>query len=425
MTDASGPWNIGDLADLILGAGRPIEPPAEPAGDSEPRSAAIITQVVLVNSGQDAVAAVGHYADYWSNRGQTVAVAWVGESGIKLGLYDHLRRVEWAGEFAEALRGDPARVIKTLIERHVRRLVVAVVTQPGWQRSPFVRCCASACVLVEPSPNQLVRAYECLKHLNRVRRECTLSCFVQDALSARQATELSSRLQHMGDHFLKREVIFEGFSLADPSPSSNLVEQCYLAADPAGGTAELRQALLECLIAATDSDDATAGEGPVCAAAAVAAPADPADRPEPAVPAGCLPTVRVLRGAGPICSVQQLDGLLGERIEALCSDVSRTCPVYTSPDSGLCFRWVIHRSGIRSLVVTLLGDSSGALEQAAARMHPLQPGDEIIVLAPALSSEHRRAAQALHPNTRLFEVAQMPADHEPAVLLSEVTHALG
>ncbi len=432
MSDSSGQWDIRNLADLILGPGNtpasspgaPV-PPRESAGENTPElkpSEDIISNVVLVDREQNAIEAVSRYADYWSNRSQAVAVAWVGESEIKLGLFDYLRRVVWAGEIIEAVESRRFDELCELMNESLRRVVVVVRAAPGWQESPLVQRCRSVCVLVEPSPDQLVRAYECLKYLATHREDCQLSCFVQEALSARQATELSTRVQEMGERFLNCDVDFEGFSLSEQWPNSNLVAETLISEDGSSSMLRMRDLLLRYL-------DRDRGEE-VC-------PSRPVDESSGAPHTvhitastneevrSVLPTVRAISVQREVRDVAELDRMIGDVIEEICGVGVETWPIYSGATAGDCrLRWVFREGGGRSIVASAFDCARGALEQAAAQMYPGREGDEIIVLARCLSTDYRKAAQSLTTPTRLYEVSQLPPDAGPTLLLKDVTDAL-
>lgn len=432
MSDSSGQWDIRNLADLILGPGN--APASSPGGSAVPRESAsentpelkpsedIIANVVLIDREQNAVEAVSRYADYWSNRSQAVAVAWVGESEIKLGFFDYLRRVVWAGEIIEAVESRRFDDVRELMNESLRRVVVAVRAAPGWQESPLVRRCRSVCVLVEPSPDQLIRAYECLKYLATHREDCQLSCFVQEALSARQATELSTRLQQMGERFLNCDVDFEGFSLSEQWPNSNLVAETLIGEDGSGSMPRMRDLLLRYL-------DRDCGEE-VCPSQTVEDPSAEPHAVDVAVSTSeearsVLPTVRAISVQREVRDAAELDRVIGDVIEEICGAGVETWPIYNSTADGCRLRWVFRDGGGRSIVASAFGCARGVLEQAAAQMHPGREGDEIIILARNLSTDYRKAAQGLTTPTRLYEVSQLPASAGPTLLLKDVTDALG
>ncbi len=432
MSDSSGQWDIRNLADLILGPGnRPASPPGasptprESAREHTPElkpSEDIISNVVLVDLEQNAVEAVSRYADYWSNRSQAVAVAWVGESEIKLGFFDYLRRVVWAGEITEAVESRRFEDLCELMNESLRRVVIAVRAVPGWQDSPLVRRCRSVCVLVEPSPDQLIRAYECLKYLATDREDCQLSCFVQEALSARQATELSTRLQEMGERFLNCDVDFEGFSLSEQWPTSNLVAETLIGEDGSGSVLRMRDLLLRYL----DRDSSEA----VCPSQTVEESSEVQDAVSVKSSIdeevrSVLPTVRAISVQREVRGVAELDRMIGDVIEEICGAGVETWPIYDSTAGDCRLRWVFREGGGRSIVASSFGCARGALEQAAAQLYPGRDGDEIIILARSLSTDYRKAAHSLTTPTRLYEVSQLPPDTGPTLLLKDVTNALG
>ncbi len=432
MSDSSGQWDIRNLADLILGPGntpasssgaspKPRESASENAPDPKP-SEDIISNVVLVDRDQNAIEAVSRYADYWSNRSQAVAVAWIGESEIKLGFFDCLRRVVWAGEITEAVESRRFDELCELMNESLRRVVIAVRAAPGWQDSPLVRRCRSVCVLVEPSPDQLIRAYECLKYLTTHREDCQLSCFVQEALSARQATELSTRLQEMGEQFLNCDVDFEGFSLSEQWPNSNLVAETLISEDGSGCMLRLRDLLLryldrDCCDEVRPSRTVEASSGMEHAVNVTASTHEEVR--------SVLPTVRAIRVQREVRDVAELDRMIGDVIEEICGAGVETWPIYRATAGDCRLRWVFREGGGRSIVASVFDCARGALEQAAAQMHPGREGDEIIVLARCLSTDYRKAAQSLTTPTRLYEVSQLPADAGPTLLLKDVSDALG
>ncbi len=431
MSDSSGQWDIRNLADLILGPGN--TPAPSPAAPVPPRDSAsettsapkpsenIISNVVLVDREQSAIEAVSRYADYWSNRSQAVAVAWVGESEIKLGFFDYLRRVVWAGEITDAVESRRFDELCELMNESLRRVVVAVRAVPGWQDSPLVRRCRSVCVLVEPSPDQLIRAYECLKYLATNREDCQLSCFVQEALSARQATELSSRLQEMGERFLDCDIDFEGFSLSEQWPNSNLVAETLIGEDGSGSMLSMRDLLLRYL----DRDYSEE----VCPSQTVEESSE--EQYTVKVPASTneevrsvLPTVRAISVQREVRDVAELDRIVGDVIEEICGSGVETWPIYSTTAGDCRLRWVFHEGGGRSIVASIINCAQGALEQAAAQLYPGREGDEIIILARCLSTDYRKAAQSLTISTRLYEVSQLPPESGPTLLLKDVSDAL-
>jgi len=430
MSDSSGQWDIRNLADLILGPGN--APASSPGGSAVPRESAsentpelkpsedIIANVVLIDREQNAVEAVSRYADYWSNRSQAVAVAWVGESEIKLGFFDYLRRVVWAGELIEAIESRRFDDLCELMNESLRRVVVAVRAAPGWQESPLVRRCRSVCVLVEPSPDQLIRAYECLKYLATNREDCQLSCFVQEALSARQATELSTRVQQMGERFLNCDVDFEGFSLSEQWPNSNLVAETLIGEDGSDSLLRMRELLL-CYL---DRGEGVHPSQTVEESSGVAPTRNTRASTNEEV-RSILPTVRTISVQREVRDVEELDRIIGDVIEEICGSGVETWPIPNSMAGDCRLRWVFREGGGRSIVVSVIDCPRGALEQAAAQLHPGRDGDEIIVLARCLSTDYRKAAQSLTTPTRLYEVSQLPPDAGPTVLLKDVTEALG
>ncbi len=432
MSGSSEQWDIRNLADLILGPGNaPASSPGasptarESASENTPDlkpSEDVICNVVLVDREQNAIEAVSRYADYWSNRSQAVAVAWVGESEIKFGLFDYLRRVVWAGEITDAVESRRFDELCELMNESLRRVVVAVRAAPGWQDSPLVRHCRSVCVLVEPSPDQLVRAYECFKYLATHREDCQLSCFVQEALSARQATELSTRVQEMGERFLNCDVDFEGFSLSEQWPNSNLVAEMLIGEDGSGSMLRMRDLLLRYLD--PDGHVAASPSRPVEASSAVQQTVQLTAPSNEAVHS-VLPTVRAISVQREVRDAAELDGMIGYVIEDLCGAGVETWPIYSATAGDCRLRWVFREGGGRSIVASAVDSARGALEQAAAQMHPAREGDEIIVLARCLSTDYRKAAQSLTTPTRLYELSQLPADAGPTLLLKDVTDALG
>jgi len=431
MSDSSGQWDIRNLADLILGpAGTAASSPGETPTPRESVSGIsaeltpaedIISNVVLIDREQNAIEAVSRYADYWSNRSQAVAVAWVGDSEIKLGLFDYLRRVVWAGEITEAVQSRRFEELSDLMNESLRRVVVAVRAVPGWQDSPLVRRCRSACVLVEPSPDQLVRAYECLKYLAINREDCQLSCFMQEALSARQATELAARVQEMGERFLNCDVEFEGFSLSERWPNSNLVAEMLIGEDGSDSMLRMRDLLLRYLDRDYDED--------VCSPQALpeshlAPQAVSVTEPTNDQLGSALPTVRAIRMPREVRDAAELDRMIGDVIEEICGTGVETWPIYGLTAGDCRLRWVFREGGGRSIVVSAVDSARGALEHAAAQLHPGHEGDEIIILARCLSSDYRKAAQSLTTPTRLYELSQLPPDGGPTLLLNDVTHAL-
>lgn len=427
MAEAPRPWDIRNLADLILGSGDSSNPPppspihqqdevgedvAIEAGDQ------VMSTVLLVSPEVNATEAVGRYADYWSNRGQSVAVAWIGDSGIKIGLFDYLRRVVWATEIVEALEARRFEELPELIAASVRRVVVVIATNTGWEFSPFIQGCRSVSVLVEPSPQQLISAYGALKYVAQFDPPCQLRCFVAEALSARQATELSARLQQMGSRFLSREIDFEGFSLCEQWPSSNLVAETFISEDGKSSVAALRCVLLEYVnpeiaelemqtTASTNSSDPP--PGPIACD-------DIGSEPQTV-----LPTVKPISVPHTVQNSAQLDQLIGEVIEEICGAVVETYPIHSSPESGYRLRWVFRKNGGRVIVACAIEQSLGALEQAAAHLYPARDDDEIIVLARCVPTEHRKAAAGMSTAARLYEVSQMPPESPPMLLLKEVT----
>ena len=427
MPDPPRPWDIRNLADLILGSGDSSSPPPpEPIRQQDELGEdavieggdQVMSTVLLVSPEQNATEAVGRYADYWSNRGQSVAVAWIGDSGIKIGLFDYLRRVVWATEIVEAVEARRFEELPELIAASVRRVVIVIATHTGWEFSPFIQGCRSACALVEPSPQQLISAYGALKYVAQFEPPCQLRCFVAEALSARQATELSARLQQMGSRFLNREIDFEGFSLCEQWPSSNLVAETFVSEDGTSSAAALRCVLLEYVnpdIAELEMQTTVS--------------TDSSDQPPETIacdgigsePRAVLPTVKPISVPRAVQDSAQLDQLIGEVIEEICGEVAETYPIHPAPECGYRLRWVFRKDGGRVIVACAIEQSLGALEQAAAHLYPARDDDEIIVLARCVPTEHRKAAAGMSTAARLYEVSQMPPESPPTLLLNEVT----
>lgn len=428
MSESDGPWDIRNLADLILGPGStPPDAPARPKTDSvtHDRNDDVSMcggHVVLVHPEQNAAEAVTRYADYWSNRGQSVAAVWIGQSGIKVGLFDYLRRLVWATELTDALESRRFNEVAKLLGDSVRQLAIAITMSPGWQSSPYVQRCSSLCVLLEPIEEQLIRSYEALKHLAIEQPGCQLSCFVQEALSARQATELSSRLQNMGDEFLDTDIEFAGFSLSEQWPSSNLVAETFIERESPDDEDPLGQTLLGLLgpppeARVPEDTQATAMHQPEAPDATNSPPVEPC-------PIDGFPTVIPIRIPHRIGNLAELDAFIEDMIHEVCGQVVECWPVYTAPDSDCRFRWVFCKNGTRLMVASSLNQAAGALEQAAAYLHPAQPNDQIVLLAGNVGLVHRKAAKSLAIPTKLFEISQLPPDANPTLLLKDVTAAL-
>ena len=480
MSESSGPWDIGDLADLLLGQGAggdadSVTPKTNPVVESassetdEDGDATYISVLILVNPIQDPVESVSRYADYWSNRGQTVSVAWLGDSGIKIGLFDPLRRTNWSAKFINTLQEGHYEDIPRLVKKHVRRLVFTIVAKPGWEHQQVVSRASSACVLVEPTSAHLIRSYETLKLLAQTCDACELSCFVMNASSAVEATQLSTRLQSMGDRFLEQEINFEGFSLDEPWPSSNIVGETFISNDGEAGYDSLKQVLLSCFNtpkipshktarnksrqenhddhvsvetdqpcrhsneintepASEKNEENPKTEQPVrsrlqpanCDAQAVQQMSMPQVRG-----AVALPRARLVACDASIDSAAQLDKFAAGILHDLYDDVEDSFPVHTSPTNGMCFRWVRRKNGARSIVISTVGAPRGAIEHASAQLYPLEEQDEIVVFAGNLSTDQRKAAQALRSNIRLMEVASLDSDEMHGLVLKDVTHAIG
>ncbi len=427
MSESDGPWDIRNLADLILGPGNTQpDASARPNTDSETDEISdnvsrCSGHVVLVHPEQNAVEAVTRYADYWSNRGQTVAAVWIGQSGIKFGLFDYLRRLEWATELTDALESHRFDEVAKLLHNSVRQLAIAITMSPGWRTSPFVQRCSSLCVLLEPIEEQLIRSYEALKYLAAEQPDCMLSCFVQEALSARQATELSSRLQNMGDQFLERDIEFSGFSLSEQWPSSNLVAETFIERECPDDDEPLGDVLLGLL--------GPPREAPVPEETdpAIQEPemADSDNRlPAEACPVDGIPTALPIRIPHRISNLADLDAFIEKMILEVCGQVAECWPVYTTPDSDCRFRWVFRENGARLMVASSLNWAAGALERAAAYLHPAQPHDQIVLLAGNVGLVHRKAAQSLAIPTKLFEISQLLCDDNPTLVLKDVTAAI-
>lgn len=427
MSESDGPWDIRNLADLILGPGNTQpDASAQPnrdcgTDDNSDDVSRCRGHVVLVHPEQNAVEAVTRYADYWSNRGQTVAAVWIGQSGIKFGLFDYLRRLEWATELTDALESHRFDEVAKLFDDSVRQLAIAITMSPGWRTSPFVQRCSSLCVLLEPIEEQLIRSYESLKHMATKQPSCRLSCFVQEALSAGQATELSSRLQNMGDQFLDTDIEFAGFSLSEQWPSSNLVAETFIERECPDGGELLGEVLLGLL---GPPHEAPMPEN-----------ADPAmHEPEmpnsnnrllaEACPADGFPTALPIRIPHRIRNLADLDAFVEDMIHEVCGQFVECWPVYTTPDSDCRFRWVFRQNGARLIVASSLNWAAGALERAAAYLHPAQADDHIVLLAGNVGLVHRKAAQSLAIPTKLFEISQLPSDDNPTLVLKDVTAAI-
>lgn len=427
MSEPEGPWDIRNLADLILGPGNTQpDASARPDADSETNGSSndVSTcsgHVVLVHPEQNAVEAVTRYADYWSNRGQTVAAAWIGQSGIKFGLFDYLRRLVWATELTEALESHRFKEVTKLLDGSVRQLAIAITMSPGWRTSPFVQRCSSLCVLLEPTEAQLIRSYESLKHMAAEQPSCRLSCFVQEALSARQATELSSRLQHMGDQFLDTDIEFAGFSLSEEWPSTNLVAETFIERECPDGGDPLGEALLgllgpprEAPVPENTDPDMHESEPP-----------GPSNRlPATACPVDGFPTAVPIRIPHRIRNLADLDAFIEDMIHEVCGQFVECWPVYTTPESDCRFRWVFRKNGARMIVASSMNCAAGALERAAAHLHPARPHDQIVLLAGNVGLVHRKAARTLTIPTKLFEISQLPPGDNPTLVLKDVTAAL-
>ncbi|MCG3137623.1 MAG: hypothetical protein HJJLKODD_01472 [Phycisphaerae bacterium] len=456
MSRSRRPWNIGDLADLLLGPAASNEPVStsprhSPDGDREnaalsPEILGIHYNPVLISPEQDPVEAVSRYADYWSNRGQRVTVVWLGDAGIKIGLFDPARRNDWGREIVQAIEAEKFEEVGHLLHQSVRRLVCVLLTRNGWCQSPFIEAGSAATVIVEPSSQNLVRGYEIIKALVASRPNYKISSFVARAESALQATEISVRLENMGWRFLGRGVDFEGFSLEEKWPTSNLIAETYLTDDGAGQLDAFCQVLLDFIHSQPTtplpespaqvvppelhliSSPETAESEPelVESASVTGAATDPpiaTDNRTP-LPVHALPEVRVWRTSECLQTTQELDRLIADSLSDLCNDIQDTYPIYTSPDSRCCYRWVIHRNGHRTLVISSIEAPVGALERAMAQLHPLQEHDQVMLLSSLLTTECRKAAQTIAPQARLFELARLPDNFDSAILLKEVTTAI-
>lgn len=432
MPEAPGSWAIRDLSNLILGVA-PTPSPGLPSAHSTPAARAtqppvdqertLLTEVVLVNPAQEPILTVSRYADYWSNHGQSVMVVWTGQSGDKIGFFDYPPGEDWPGEAVKMLEAGRFNDLREFMGGRVRRLVIALLTRAGWKAFPFLGRCDSVCALLEPSPNQLIGAYEALKRAAQLRSGRGLCCFVQEALSARQATELATRLQGMGRRFLECDIAFAGFNLAVQGSSSNLAAETFISGTGRESSQLLDQLLLACSGGIEVVKEASTAvkcepEGarwidPDCASEHGHAPS-------------AFPVLRLipLDAGANIENATQLDLLVGERIQEVCTDVIESWPVYAPRGSAVRLRWAIRESGARLILITAIDCPPGALEQAAAQLHPPQAGDEIMVVARMLTTSQRQAAMALRTPIRMFELALLPADHAPAMALREVGSAV-
>ncbi len=480
MSDSES-WDIGHLADLILGTGAKKpgtnglsstgseSKKAEPARPLTHDPGVCRPVVLLVNPTQDAIDAVGRYADYWSNRGEAVAALWMGNAGIKAAIYDCARRRQWASTLLEPLEKEPVEALPMRLATHCHRLVVGVVTTPGWLDSPILARAQAFCVAVEPAPYQLIGSYDSFKSLIERYRGPALSCFVVGAGTAQEAQVLGERFYRMGDEFLDEAIAFDGFSLPTTSAMSSCVAEGYV---PAGDRADtLQQALLEFL--ETHAEMATIDvEPPSATVADVPLPAvepdmtarddiSTTDLPQMEVPSAsgphvglpvedpvaptdavrahmqldhsasrvpqaaveALPVVRVFTLAAPIACVAGLDSCIERQVADLVTEVTGSWPVHTLVDHAR-YRWVQRDAGRRSVIVSTLAAAQGLLEQATACLYPQRDDDEIVLIAPHLPSEVRRAAHALSLPVRMYEVARLPNGQQPGLVLHEVTAAV-
>jgi hypothetical protein len=372
--------------------------------------------LVLLNPQQDAFEAVSRYADYWSGRGENVGVFWMGQTGIKIALFDCARRTGWSEEILHVLNDGPLDSVPVVMRQFCDRLVAVLVTNAGWTRSPLLQACMNVCVIIEPAPYQLVGSYDSLKSLCRLAQGHALSCFAISTPSALEATRLGERFYRLGDQFLDRAIAFEGFSLAEKWPTTNRVGEAFITEKPDGRAAQLRAALLAVLRGQPAAHAEAGSTGSAGSAGA-------ASQPAAAVVggAGALPAVQALQPGRAIDTAAALDLFISEKIDEIAPGAMRSWPLRIQGDGLMHCRWVELDGGGRCVVVTTLGSACGALEQASAWLHPAGPNDQIIVLAPNLSSEQRRAAASLRTPTRLFELSCLPTMQPPALLLRDVS----
>jgi len=440
MSDGAGTWDIGNLSNLILGPTKAQPPLADhsesrntssqqssghPYPDLEPKKT--VNALVLVTHHQDSVESVNHYANYWANRGEPTVVFWIGESGVKVCCFDCRGQESWGNSMVKALSDGNFPALPEMISLSARRLVLVVPAQTDWSNSPFVHSTSQACVIVDPTQAKLIRGYEILKTIAQIHQDCTLSCFVINAKSADSAIQLSSRLERMGYLFLERLVQFSGFSMEEKWPTSNLIAQCFIGENGEENTAQLKKVILGCLTWIQENNAVTNdGQDSALSADSLLDENGPEEEEVNEDDAGQsqLPALKLIRANRSIQTPEQFDRLMGEMIDDVCDLVVESWPIYTPPDDSCCFRWVKHKGGARSIVVTTIDCPFGAFERASAQLHPLRESDEIIVLARTLTTDQRKAAQALHPKMRLYEAAHTPPEIDPpALLLKEVTSA--
>ncbi len=414
-------WNIRELADLILG-------PSDQSGDSSPVSATPAVSnpaesppssqssqaraiMVLVPPGLDSIECVSSLADYWSNRGETVAVFWVGQAGIKVGLFNCSRQVAWAHEMIDALQDGRDLEIPQRIHQSVRRFVWAVTLPTPQDAVPMFDAIQSTCVVIDPTKDQLIQGYQIFKTLAQSNPDRRWSCFVFNATSAIEATDVAARLQKAADQFLHQKIAFEGFSVEQSWPTSNLIAETLIANRDPERLSRLIRSLLQTASTAVEEypqEDASTDD----------------DSDESPTSSSKLPIVRLLPIDQPIQSVAQMDELISHHLHELCHDAVDSFPVYTSPLRGCTFRWIRRKHGARSMMVSTLETPTGVMECAASQLYPLQRDDEIIVIAANVGSEYRKAAQIMNARMRLLEVAQLPPHDGSALVFKDVTYAV-
>lgn len=415
---ASNAWDINQLADLILGP-TPTAPPSLSlcSPTTTPSQVAVAPGrqplrcrpvVVLVDRRLNPVRAVSAYASALCAEGEAAAVLWLGQAGIRFRCFDSEPKDGWAQACTAALEQKRFGKLTETLWGSVDRLIFAFAIDAPWRDWPLLDRIGSACVILEPTSRGLTQAYSVLKSLAICSPKTCLSCFVVSAESSDQARGTAQRLGLAAERFLDQNVAFEGF--ATGSELSDLRAETYVAELGVGASDPLQQALAQVM----DPDACSPGSE----SSAVGCPeADPGAQ-------HALPELEVWDTERALESSHDLDVLLAERIRTICPDAEDSWPIYVALETGCCFRWVRRAGGARALVVSTLQSSRGALEQAAAQLHPARADDQIIVLAPWLSADQRKASCALSPSVRLFELAQLPPSHKHSLVLKDVTAAI-
>ena len=247
---------------------------------------------------------------------------------------------------------------------------------------------------------------------------------------------MGERFNRMGDQFLDQPLAFEGFSLDQPYPTSNSIGETLLVDDGSGRMTHLAAALLQVADLGAAAKVATPSptlfeEPPVEECAVEIAEEEPpqeeppvATEPEPSAQVrrhSPIPAVRVWAIEQVIEDLDHLDSFVADHINELCGCVAESFPAFTRPQEGCCYRWARRTDSGRTMVVCTLGSSAGILERASACLHPLEEEDEIVILAPELPSDQRRAARSFMAGARLFELSRTPDNSPPALLLKDVS----